>query len=298
MRIFDLVQFYLLLLLTYLRDMKAYCLTTGHCIVCHCCCILSCYALCFLILLALKSSVFFWLLPLHFCRLKKIIFLFCLCFFSALCRFFSTFFSLFFSLCFCFFFAFFSLFFCFFVAFFSLIFSLFVRIFFAFFFFRFYFAFFFLLFFSLFFRFFPRENAIFDFQQKPEKLPKNEVQKKRTKSDKKNDKKRKQKKTQKKSGNKNADIHPISTAFSSEGSCLPSCGFVFCILRFLCCMFLLGFCFDVPSLTYILPCHISKINKPIHPDFGKHARCDSYAYRSTHLRYIQASDILKRSNRR
>ena len=265
MRIFDLVQFYLLLLLTYLRDMKAYCLTTGHCIVCHCCCILSCYALCFLILLALKSSVFFWLLPLHFCRFKiKIIVLFCLCFFSALCRFVSTFFSLF------------------------------VRIFFAFFF-RLFFAFF-LLFFSLFFRIFPRENAIFDFQQKPEKLPKNEVQKKRKKSGQKANEKRN--KSEKKSGNKNADIHPISTAFSSEGSCLPSCGFVFCILRFLCCMSLLGFCFDVPSLTYILPCHISKINKPIHPDFGKHARCDSYAYRSTHLRYIQASDILKRSNRR
>ena len=261
MRIFDLVQFYLLLLLTYLRDMKAYCLTTGHCIVCHCCCILSCYALCFLILLAL----FFWLLPLHFGRFKK----------NHLSVLFVAFFPLFFH----FLFAFFSLFFRFFFAFVSLFFSR---------------------FFLHFFRFFPRENAIFDFQQKPEKLPKNEVQKKRKKKQKKSEKKanKKRKKKRKKCGNKNADIHPISTAFSSEGSCLPSCGFVFCILRFLCCMFLLGFCFDVPSLTYILPCHISKINKPIHPDFGKHARCDSYAYRSTHLRYIQASDILKRSNRR
>ena len=157
MRIFDLVQFYLLLLRTYLRDMKAYCLTTGHWIVCHCCCILSCYALCFLILLAL----FFWLLPLHFGRFKKIIFLFCL--------------SIFFHFFFHFLFAFFSLLFRFFFAFFSL-------------FFRFSFPFF-----SLFFRFFPRENAIFDFQQKPEKLPKNEVKKKAKKKRKKSEQKAKKK---------------------------------------------------------------------------------------------------------
>ena len=133
MRIFDLVQFYLLLLLTYLRDMKAYCLTTGHCIVCHCCCILSCYALCFLILLALKSSVFFWLLPLHFCRFKKkhisvlfvaffplfVRFLFAL-FFHFFVRIFFAFVSLCFRFFFRFFFAFCSLFFCYFFAFFSL----------------------------------------------------------------------------------------------------------------------------------------------------------------------------------
>ena len=152
--------------------MKAYCLTTGHCIVCHCCCILPCYALCFLILLALKSSVFFWLLPLHFCRFKKhhLSVLFVLLF-RSLSLFFHFFFHFFVRIVFVFF-------------------SLF---------------FFFVSFSAFFFRFFPRENAIFDFQQKPEKLPKNEVQKTRKKNGKKKRKKKRtknKKKTKKKTETK------------------------------------------------------------------------------------------------